>query len=62
MNLPQRMWVNQPSTLQLLHSLHGKNVLAVAEHDDVMRIYFVDGPIVSQQAPRNSLSVGWRSE
>lgn len=27
----QRMWINQPSELQILHHLHGTNVLAVRE-------------------------------
>ena len=26
-----RMWINQPSTLQPLHHLHGTNVLAIPE-------------------------------
>jgi hypothetical protein len=53
------MWVNQPSTLQPLHKLHGTNVLAVAEGND-WRIYFLNGAVVSQDAPKNSLANGWK--
>lgn len=56
----RRMWVNQPSNLQLLHHLHGTNVLAIEEGDG-WRIYFLDGAVISQQAERSSLSDGWRS-
>ena len=58
-NRPQRMWVNQPSTLQPLHHLHGVNVLAVEENDSCMEIYFLKGPVVSQVAPKEALSPGW---
>lgn len=58
-NLPERMWVNQPSTLQPLHHLHGTNVLAVHEYDSTYRIYFLGGSAVSQQALGMSLSRGW---
>ena len=54
----RRMFVNQPSTLQPLHHLHGTNVLAVPEGNG-WRIYFLDGPVISQQAPREALSEGW---
>lgn len=60
MTLPVRMWINQPSTLQPLHKLDRTNVLAVEDGDRVMRVYFLSGPIVSQQVPRNALSPGWR--
>jgi streptomycin 6-kinase len=56
-----RMWVNQPSTLQPLHSLHGTNVLAAPEGEGLFRIWFLAGEVVSQQAPRAALSSGWRS-
>jgi hypothetical protein len=54
-----RMWINQPSTDQPLHSLHGTNVLAVIEDND-WRIYFLSGVVVSQVAHASSLSIGWR--
>lgn len=60
-NLPQRMWINQPSTQQPLHSMHGQNVLAIyEEHTATMRIYPVQGDIVSLQVPCRVLSEGWR--
>jgi hypothetical protein len=55
-----RMWINQPSTLQPLHALHGTNVLAQHEYDDTMLIYFLSGDKTSQQVFRNVLSEGWR--
>lgn len=56
-----RMWINQPSSLQPLHALHGVNVLAHLEneHDKTMRIYFLSGNVTSQDAPRDALSKGW---
>lgn len=53
----KRMWINQPSTRQPLHHLHGVNVLA-----DDTRVYFLSGPIISMETPRqpSPLSNGWR--
>jgi hypothetical protein len=56
----QRMWVNQPSSLQQFHNLHGTNVLAVEECVGTMRVYFLSGDIVSQQMPASALSLDWR--
>jgi len=55
-----RMWVNQPSTLQPDHALHGVNVLMLDEPGDYVYVWFVSGPIVSQRIARLSLSAGWR--
>jgi hypothetical protein len=55
----KRMWVNQPSMLQPFHRLHGVRVLAVAEYDDTMRVYFTSGRVISQQMNRLCLSDGW---
>jgi hypothetical protein len=55
----RRMWINQPSKLQPLHKLHGTNVLAVHEYDSTYCIFFLDGPVVSQQVSRLCLSIGW---
>lgn len=57
----ERMWINQPSTLDKLHKLHGMNVLAEPEPNSlkVMRVYFLDGVVTSQQVPRLYLSNGW---
>ena len=56
----RRMWINQPSTLQRFHKWHGMNVLAQKESEKVSRVYFLSGPIISQQIPSNVLSTGWR--
>ena len=55
----RRMWVNQPSERQPFHYLHGTNVLAV-EEDDHYRIYFLNGDVISMQASRLALSIGWQ--
>jgi hypothetical protein len=56
----ERMWINQPSTLDALHALHGTNVLAEREDETTMRIFFLSGDVVCQQASPLSLSSGWR--
>jgi len=56
----ERMWINQPSTLQPLHQLHGKNVLAVKEGENMYRIYFLSGETISMNAHKNTLSWGWK--
>jgi hypothetical protein len=56
----ERMWINQPSTLQPLHKLHGTNVLARREYDDTLQIFFLSGDVVSQQAKSLWLSPGWQ--
>ena len=58
-NLPKRMWINQPSSLQEHNKLHGTNVLAVHEYDDTYRVYFLRGTVVSQQMLKSALSEGW---
>ena len=56
---PQRMWVNQPSTSQPMHELHGKNVLAVPDYPGSMTIYHLSGEIISSSALSLWLSPGW---
>lgn len=58
--MPVRKWINQPSTQQPLHNLHGTNVLAVREYDNVWRIYFTSGSVISQQCSGLCLSDGWK--
>lgn len=58
-NLPRRVWINQPSTLQPDHALDGMNVLAIRDTDTMARIYFLSGPIESQQISYLALSEGW---
>lgn len=57
----KRMWINQPSTLQENHNLHGTNVLS-AEPDDnnIVRIYFLSGEVISQNIQMIALSKGWK--
>lgn len=56
-----RYWINQPSTLDSFHNLHGVNVLGTKETDRIMRIYFLNGSIISQQIPSECLSIGWNN-
>jgi len=59
---PRRMWVNQPSKSQPLHYLHGVNVIAILERDNITaRIYPTAGETVSLQVPWAVLSEGWKS-
>ena len=55
----ERMWVNQPSTMQPYHLLHGVNVLARHEFDDTLEIFFLYGKEISLYADRLVLSPGW---
>lgn len=56
----ERMWINQPSTLQPFHKLHGSNVLALPDGGDFVRVYFVSGDVISQLIPKLALSKGWK--
>lgn len=56
------MWINQPSTLQPLHRLHGTRVLAVQEDTHLYEIYFLSGAVVSMQVMASCLSSGWRDD
>lgn len=56
----RRMWINQPSTIQPLHHLHGLNVLAYEEHPGAWRCFPLHGDVVSFQALSLCLSPGWR--
>lgn len=54
-----RAWVNQPSTSQPYHHLNGTLVLAHYDTPLCDRVYFLSGPIESQQVLRLALSKGW---
>lgn len=56
----KRMWINQPSTLQGLHGLHGVNVLATPESVTSSRVYFLSGSVISAVIPNSALSHGWQ--
>jgi len=53
-----RAWINQPSTLQPLHHLHGKYCIAVDKGKSykTVTLYFTEGEIYSILAPRSSVS------
>lgn len=58
----ERMWVNQPSTLQAHHNLHGTRVLAAQAYRGerpVTQVFFLDGPIHSMEIDNLALSAGW---
>jgi hypothetical protein len=52
MTLPKiyRAWINQPSTLQPLHRLHGTYCIAVEDRPGNVRLYFTEGAIHSMDA------------
>jgi hypothetical protein len=54
---PYRAWINQPSTLQPHHKLHGRRCIAVDECDKYATIYFTDGERISMQIDRQCLSI-----
>lgn len=54
-----RYWINQPSTLQAHHALHGRNVLGADTRERFVRIYFTRGPVISMEIDRAALSRGW---
>ncbi len=61
------MWINQPSTLQPYHNLHGKNVLCDYDWDyyaptvgNIWQIYFTEGCTHSMRIEGNALSNGWK--
>lgn len=56
----QRMWINQPSSLQPLHKDHGKLVLAIKlGKTPNSQVYFTSGDVISAIYPTIILSKGW---
>lgn len=58
----KRMWVNQPSGLQLHHDLHGSKVLidpSTETPGGFVTAYFTEGDVISQFLPLLALSPGW---
>lgn len=52
-----RGWINQPSTLQPLHELHGKSCIVVDNGDkDSVRLYFTEGEVHSMEALRRCVT------
>lgn len=54
---PVRVWINQPSTLQPDHRLHGKKGIAIPEEGKFVDIHFTDGLVHSMRIAKLSLSV-----
>jgi hypothetical protein len=59
-NRPKRFWINQPSSHQPFHHLHGTNVIGVHEYESTYTIYFLSGNVISCQAFKEWLSEGWK--
>ena len=66
----RRRWVNNPSTLQPFHAIHGRNVIADYTehiHGDPVPVYLVaqdsmnlpDYPLAEELIPDEFLAVGW---
>jgi hypothetical protein len=52
----ERVWINQPSTSQKHHALHGTRVLYSSMDK---RVWFLEGSVVSQEIDPSVLSKGW---
>jgi hypothetical protein len=56
-----RMWINQPSTLQRYHAWHGTNVLVgEREENGYTRVWFTSGLVISMRMDYSALSKGWK--
>lgn len=55
-----RFWINQPSTLQPCHDMHGLNVIAENGDSEFVDVYFLDGETWSARIQRSALSKGWK--
>lgn len=53
---PYRAWINQPSTLQPLHYMHGVACIAHDEDEGFSTAYFVEGTVHSMRVPRSALT------
>jgi hypothetical protein len=51
-----RAWVNQPSTLQPLHKLHGKYCIVHDTGENSVTLYFTEGDLHSTTALRQCIS------
>jgi hypothetical protein len=54
-----RMWINQPSTHQPLHHMHGERVLAEGDVHGYRTVYLLSGQVISMRIPAETLSEGW---
>lgn len=51
-----RAWINQPSTFDVLHNLHGKYCIAHDTNERSIRLYFTEGPIHSMESLRECIT------
>lgn len=51
-----RAWVNQPSTLQPLHSMHGMKCIVNDTGEKSVTLYFTEGDLHSTTAFRETIS------
>ena len=58
----KRFWINQPSTSQPFHDLHGQSVLANPESfdGDYCDAFFAEGPVIVQRIQKIALTPGSR--
>jgi hypothetical protein len=51
-----RAWINQPSTQQPLHDLHGTHCIVNDLDDNCVDIYFTEGDVHSMRVSRQCIS------
>ena len=51
-----RAWINQPSTQQPLHALHGKHCIVDDQGQPSVTLHFTDGDVHSMTALRQCIS------
>jgi len=51
-----RAWINQPSTLQPLHKMHGTHCIVHDTGDESVTLYFTEGVLHSTTALRQCIS------
>lgn len=51
-----RAWINQPSTQQPLHHLHGVTCIAVDDGESTVQLFFTQGDVHSMVASREYVS------
>lgn len=51
-----RAWINQPSTLQPLHKMHGQRCIVQDTGDRSVQVWFTEGAVHSMQVLRECLS------
>ena len=51
-----RGWIDQPSTLQPYHDQHGQRCIVMDDGNEIVDVYFTEGPIHSQRMHLNAIS------